>query len=80
VTNFWIQIKTLLIREFELIMGDKGAIFGKFFSVISKAFIYATAYLLLAVNVEGAFSRGGALFISVLFNSLVSPSLIIVLY
>jgi ATP-binding cassette subfamily G (WHITE) protein 2 (SNQ2) len=71
VTNFWIQIQTLLVREFQLIGGDKGAIFSKVFSVLSKAFIYATAYLLLDLDVDGAFSRGGAIFISVLFNSLV---------
>eukprot|EP00026_Physarum_polycephalum_P000540 Phypoly_transcript_00541.p1 GENE.Phypoly_transcript_00541~~Phypoly_transcript_00541.p1 ORF type:complete len:1444 (+),score=259.70 Phypoly_transcript_00541:181-4512(+) len=72
VTNFWIQIQTLLTREFQLISGDKGAIFSKIFAVLSKSFIYATAYLLMEVNVAGAFSRGGAIFVSVLFNSLVS--------
>eukprot|EP00026_Physarum_polycephalum_P001183 Phypoly_transcript_01184.p1 GENE.Phypoly_transcript_01184~~Phypoly_transcript_01184.p1 ORF type:complete len:1199 (+),score=222.27 Phypoly_transcript_01184:155-3598(+) len=74
VTNFWIQIQTLLVREFQLISGDRGAIFSKIFSVLSKAFIYATAYLLLDLDVDGAFSRGGAIFISVLFNSLISLS------
>ncbi len=64
-------MKTMLVREFQLIAGDKGAIFGRAFSVLSKAFIYATAYLFLAVNSEGAFNRGSALFVSVLFNSLV---------
>jgi ATP-binding cassette, subfamily G (WHITE), member 2, SNQ2 len=60
-----------LVREFQLIAGDKGAIFGKAFAVLSKSFIYSTAYLLLGLNSSGAFSRGGALFVSVLFNSLV---------
>jgi ABC-type multidrug transport system ATPase subunit/ABC-type multidrug transport system permease subunit len=74
ITNFWQQTKTMLVREFQLISGDKGAIFGKVFSVLSKAFIYATAYLLLDLDSAGAFSRGGAIFISVLFNSLISLS------
>jgi ATP-binding cassette, subfamily G (WHITE), member 2, SNQ2 len=78
VTNFWIQIKTLLVREFQLIGGDKGAIFGKVFAVLSKAFIYATAFLFLKEDSAGAFSRGGCLFISVLFNSLVYSFFLIV--
>ncbi|RKO88050.1 ABC-2 type transporter-domain-containing protein [Blyttiomyces helicus] len=71
-SNFAQQVKALTIREFQLLAGDSGALIGKAFSVISKGFIYATVFLHMPVNSDGAFLRGGALFASVLFNSLIS--------
>jgi len=65
-----------LLKAFTLMLnlirtGDKTAIIGKVFAVISKAFIYATVFLFMPLTPVGAFSRGGALFTGVLFNSLV---------
>eukprot|EP00026_Physarum_polycephalum_P000517 Phypoly_transcript_00518.p1 GENE.Phypoly_transcript_00518~~Phypoly_transcript_00518.p1 ORF type:complete len:1364 (+),score=213.76 Phypoly_transcript_00518:489-4580(+) len=72
ISHFGQQVQAMLVREFQLISGDKGAILEKIFAVLSKAFIYATVFLLMKVDAAGAFTRGSALFSSLLFNSLIS--------
>jgi ATP-binding cassette, subfamily G (WHITE), member 2, SNQ2 len=70
-----LTIKTvLLVREFQLIAGDKAALGGKVFAVLSKSFIYASIFLFMNTDYQGANDRGGAIFTCVLFNSLVLPS------
>ncbi|KAI8908139.1 ABC transporter G family protein [Powellomyces hirtus] len=72
--NFLQQVKALIAREFQLMAGDKAAVVGKLFLTIIKAFIYATIYINLPLNANGAFVRGAALFSSLMFLSLMSLS------
>ncbi|KAJ3022526.1 hypothetical protein HKX48_005943 [Thoreauomyces humboldtii] len=72
--NFYEQTKALIAREFQLMLGDPQALFGRVLLTIIKAFIYATIYIKLPLNANGAFVRGAALFSSLMFLSLMSLS------
>ncbi|ORZ21516.1 ABC-2 type transporter-domain-containing protein [Absidia repens] len=68
------QIKALTIRQFELIYGDKGALISRYGGVIVKGIIMASVFYNMPTNASGTFSRGGLLFFSLLFNSLIAQS------
>ncbi|KNC96342.1 uncharacterized protein SPPG_08243 [Spizellomyces punctatus DAOM BR117] len=72
--NFYEQVKALVARELQLMTGDKASLIGKLILTIIKAFIYATIYVNLPLNANGAFVRGAALFSSLMFNALMSLS------
>ncbi|ORY86958.1 ABC drug exporter AtrF [Protomyces lactucae-debilis] len=55
-------------RNMMLIMGDKTALGSKFFSSWANALIIGSLFYGLDNDSNGAFSRGGLLFISILFN------------
>ncbi|KAI9312444.1 ABC-2 type transporter-domain-containing protein [Dichotomocladium elegans] len=65
------QIKALTIRQFLLIYGDKGALVSRFGGVIVKGLIMASVFFHMPKEASGAFSRGGFLFFSMTFNSLI---------
>jgi len=55
------------LREFWLIWGDKQTLYTKFFIIISNGLIVGSLFYGEPLNTAGAFSRGGALFFSILF-------------
>ncbi|KAK9711754.1 ATP-binding cassette transporter snq2 [Basidiobolus ranarum] len=74
-TSFPQQVKALTVRQFQLTLGDKASLISRYASIMIKAAIVGTAFLLLPTdNVSGAFTRGGVLFFSLLFNSLVAQA------
>ncbi|ORX95994.1 ABC transporter G family protein [Basidiobolus meristosporus CBS 931.73] len=73
-TSYISETKALLIRQFQLIWGDKASLVSRAFSVTSKGLIYASVFYLMQLNGLGAFSRGGALFSVILFMSMISQS------
>ncbi|KAG2177325.1 hypothetical protein INT43_007982 [Umbelopsis isabellina] len=68
------QVKALTIRQFQLIWGDKGALVSRYGGVVIKGLIMASVFYQLPLTAIGAFSRGGALFFSLLFNALIAQS------
>ncbi|CDS08667.1 hypothetical protein LRAMOSA10028 [Lichtheimia ramosa] len=68
------QIKALTIRQFQLIYGDKGALVSRYGGVVVKGLIMASVFFHMPKEASGAFSRGGFLFFSLTFNSLISQS------
>ncbi|KAF2645644.1 ABC drug exporter AtrF [Massarina eburnea CBS 473.64] len=65
--SFVRQIWACTQREFWLTWGDKTTLFTKFFIIISNGLIVGSLFYGESLNTSGAFSRGGAVFFSILF-------------
>lgn len=61
------QVWNCTKREYWLFIGDKTTIYTKLFIIISNGLIVGSLFYGEPLNTEGAFSRGGALFFSILF-------------
>ncbi|KIW03844.1 uncharacterized protein PV09_05143 [Verruconis gallopava] len=65
--SFIRQVYACTLREIWLIWGDKPTLYTKFFIVIANALIVGSLFYGEALNTSGAFSRGGAVFFSIVF-------------
>ena len=65
--SFWRQVLACTKREFWLVWGDKATLYTKFFIIISNGLIVGSLFYGQSGNTEGAFSRGGTTFFSILF-------------
>ena len=65
--SFWRQVLACTKREFWLVWGDKATLYTKFFIIISNGLIVGSLFHGQSGNTEGAFSRGGTTFFSILF-------------
>lgn len=65
--SFFRQVWACTQREFWLTWGDKTTLTTKFFIIISNGFIVGSLFYGESLDTSGAFSRGGALFFSILF-------------
>jgi len=65
--SYWRQILACTRREFWLLWGDQVALKTKFFIIISNGLIVGSLFYGQPTNTEGAFSRGGTAFFSILF-------------
>ncbi|EKG16532.1 ABC transporter-like protein [Macrophomina phaseolina MS6] len=65
--SFARQVYACTLREFWLIFGDKQTLVTKAFIIISNALIVGSLFYGQPLDTAGAFSRGGALFFSILF-------------
>ncbi|KAI8330865.1 ABC-2 type transporter-domain-containing protein [Chlamydoabsidia padenii] len=74
VSTYYQQIMSLTIRQFQLIFGDKGALVSRYGGVVVKGLIMASVFFMIPQDVSGAFSRGGAILFSLLFNALIAQS------
>lgn len=54
-------------REAWLLWGDKTTLYTKVFIITSNGLVVGSLFYGESLNTSGAFSRGGALFISILF-------------
>ncbi|KAI8997800.1 ABC-2 type transporter-domain-containing protein [Pilobolus umbonatus] len=72
--SFYQQVKALTIRQHHLLIKDTLAIVSRYGTILIQALITASCFFKLPLTGTGAFSRGGALFFSVLFNSFISQS------
>jgi ATP-binding cassette subfamily G (WHITE) protein 2 (SNQ2) len=61
------QVWACSLREFWLLWGDKTSLYTKLFIIISNGLIVGSLFYGESLNTSGAFSRGGALFFSILF-------------
>ncbi|KAI9876194.1 MAG: hypothetical protein M1830_007061 [Pleopsidium flavum] len=61
------QVLACTKREFWLIWGDKTTLYTKFFIIISNGLIVGSLFYNQPNTTEGAFSRGGTAFFSILF-------------
>ncbi|KAL4898573.1 ABC-2 type transporter-domain-containing protein [Aspergillus ambiguus] len=61
------QVLACVQREFWLLWGDKTSLYTKYFIIISNALIVSSLFYGESLDTSGAFSRGGALFFSILF-------------
>ncbi|KAJ1939109.1 ATP-binding cassette transporter snq2, partial [Linderina macrospora] len=73
-TTFFFQFDRLVRREWEIFIGNKQALIFKIIYNIAFAIIVGTLFIRLPSTTAGAFSRGGVLFFSMLFNTLTAQS------
>ena len=65
--SLWRQVLVCTQREFWLVWGDKPTIYTKFFIIIANGLIVGSLFYGQSLNTEGAFTRGGTGFFSILF-------------
>lgn len=61
------QVAACVRREIWLLWGDKTSLYTKYFIIVSNGLIVASLFYGESLDTSGAFSRGGALFFSILF-------------
>ncbi|KAI9474016.1 MAG: ABC-2 type transporter-domain-containing protein [Benjaminiella poitrasii] len=74
VATYYQQVKSLTVRQFELIYGDKGALVSRYGGVVIKGLIMASVFYKMPTDVTGAFSRGGSVLFCLLFNALIAQA------
>ncbi|KAI8095109.1 ABC-2 type transporter-domain-containing protein [Gilbertella persicaria] len=74
VATYYQQVKSLTVRQFQLILGDKGALISRYGGVVVKGLIMASCFFMMPTDASGAFSRGGSFLFSLLFNALIAQS------
>jgi hypothetical protein len=74
VSTYYAQVVSLTIRQSQLIYGDKGALISRYGGVVVKGLIMASVFFMIPQDVSGAFSRGGAILFSLLFNALIAQA------
>ncbi|KAG9327612.1 hypothetical protein KVV02_003857 [Mortierella alpina] len=72
--NFVGQVKALTVRQFQLTRGDIASLIARYATIIIIAVIVGSVFYQLPQSASGAFTRGGVLFMSLLFNALVSQA------
>ncbi|KAG0380213.1 hypothetical protein BGX24_009550 [Mortierella sp. AD032] len=72
--TYWNQIWAMTIRQVQLTLGSIGSLISRYGTMIIKAAVVGTCFLLLPTTSSGAFTRGGVLFFSLLFNALISQA------
>ena len=65
--SLWRQVLACTQREFWLVWGDKPTIYTKFFIIVANGLIVGSLFYGQPLNTEGAFTRGGTGFFSILF-------------
>ena len=73
-TGLFTQVKACVARQYQIIWGDKATFIIKQASTIAQALIAGSLFYQAANNSGGLFIKGGAIFISLLFNSLLAMS------
>ncbi|KAG1495472.1 hypothetical protein G6F46_007714 [Rhizopus delemar] len=72
--SFFQQVKALTIRQHHLLIKDREALISRYGTILIQSLITASCFFQIPLTATGAFSRSGALFFSVLFNSFISQS------
>jgi ABC-type multidrug transport system ATPase subunit len=73
-SSFFTQVKSAVIRQYQILWGDKATFFIKQFSTLAQALITGSLFYNAPDNTGGLFLKSGALFFSLLFNALMSMS------
>ncbi|ORX44963.1 hypothetical protein DM01DRAFT_1340270 [Hesseltinella vesiculosa] len=72
--SFYQQVKALTIRQFYLLIMDKEALISRYGTILIQGLITASCFYMNPLTGQGAFSRAGAIFFSVIFNTFVAQS------
>ena len=72
--SFWQQVIALTIRQYYLLIKDYPALISRYGTILIQGLITASCFFNIPLTGIGAFSRGGALFFSLLFNSFISQT------
>lgn len=74
IASFYQQVIALTIRQYHLLIKDLPALISRYGTILIQALIMASCFYNIPNDGSGAFSRGGAIFFSVLFNAFISQS------
>ncbi|KAI9021509.1 ABC-2 type transporter-domain-containing protein [Phycomyces nitens] len=74
IVAFHQQVLALFIRQYHLLIKDKQALISRYGTVLIQSLITSSCFFKLPLTGTGAFSRGGALFFCVIFNSFISQT------
>ncbi|KAI7876976.1 hypothetical protein K492DRAFT_210004 [Lichtheimia hyalospora FSU 10163] len=72
--SFYQQVRALTIRQFHLLIKDRDALISRYGTVFALAFICGSCFYGLPNDVAGSYSRGGALMMTTIFNTMVCQS------
>ncbi|KAF4344400.1 ATPase [Fusarium beomiforme] len=72
--GFMEQTKACIIRQYQIVLGDKPTFFIKQFSMIAQALIAGSLFYNASNDSSGLFIKSGAVFVALLANTLVSMS------
>lgn len=72
--SFLEQVKSCIVRQYQILWGDKESFFIKQFATLLQALISGSLFYAAPGNSAGLFVKGGALFMSVLYHSLLAMS------
>jgi ABC-type multidrug transport system ATPase subunit len=73
-SSFETQVKAAVIRQYQILWGDKASFLIKQVSSLVQALIAGSLFYNAPANSAGLFVKSGALFFSLLYNSLVAMS------
>jgi ABC-type multidrug transport system permease subunit/ABC-type multidrug transport system ATPase subunit len=73
-TSFTTQVKACIIRQYQILWGDKATFIIKQVSTLVQALIAGSLFYNAPANSAGLFVKSGALFFALLFNSLIAMS------
>ena len=73
-SSFYQQVKALISRQFHLQLKDRQALISRYGTILIQGLITASCFFQMPKTGLGAFSRGGAIFFSLLFNAFISQS------
>ena len=68
--SYWSQVYALWLRQMQMILGDRFDILMSYTTSITIALLVGGLFFELPQNTQGLFTRGGVLFILLLFNAL----------
>lgn len=74
VVGFFTQVMACVIRQYQIIWGDKATFFIMQFSTLVQALLGGSLYYNAPADSSGLFMKNGALFFSVLYQSLLAMS------
>ncbi|KAI9277795.1 ABC-2 type transporter-domain-containing protein [Sporodiniella umbellata] len=74
IASFYQQVKALTIRQHRLLIKDQEALISRYGTILIQSLITASCFYLLPLTGSGAFSRGGAIFFLVIYNTFMSQS------
>ncbi|KAF4170995.1 hypothetical protein CNMCM8927_002959 [Aspergillus lentulus] len=73
-TGFITQVMAAIIRQYQLMWGDKATLFIKQGATVVQALLGGSLFYSAPDNSIGLFLKGGALFFSILYNALIALS------
>jgi ABC-type multidrug transport system permease subunit len=73
-TNFSTQVKAAVIRQYQIMLGDKSTLIMKQVATVIQALLGGSLFYSAPRNSAGLFLKGGALFFSILYNALIALS------
>lgn len=72
--SFRAQVRAAVTRQYQIIRGDKATFFIKQTSTLAQALVSGSLFYKAPADSTGLFSKSGALFLALLFNSLLAMS------